>query len=83
VGGEQAAFALLDCKPRLLRRRPAIAISFTQPLDGKQDFGALVTAWKAAPTETDGKKGRGRRQLQARGRRWVLGDNPRVLYLPS
>ncbi|RZI97852.1 MAG: hypothetical protein EOP39_27560, partial [Rubrivivax sp.] len=37
IGGEQAAFALLDCKARLFDGSPAIALSFTQPLDAKQD----------------------------------------------
>src|SRR5690349_20116286 len=57
ISGEQAAFALLDCKARLFDGSPAIALSFTQPLDAKQDFGALVTAQEgAAPTASDGKK---------------------------
>lgn len=84
VGGEQAAFALLDCKPRLFDGAPAIAISFTQPLDGKQDFGALVTAQEGgAPTETDGKKvPAADASYKPVAARWVVGDNPRVLYLP-
>ncbi|WP_422011248.1 alpha-2-macroglobulin family protein [Roseateles sp.] len=86
IGGEQAAFALMDCKPRLLDGSPAIAVSFTQPLDSRQDFGALVTALEgAAPakSEHDGKPtpppDASFKPLAAR---WVLGDNPRVLYLP-
>jgi len=84
IGGEQAAFALLDCKARLFDGSPAIALSFTQPLDAKQDFGALVTAEEGpAPVTADGKKvpvaNVSYKPLAAR---WVLGDNPRVLYLP-
>lgn len=84
IGGEQAAFALLDCKARLLDGSPAIALSFTQPLDGKQDFGALVTAQEgAAPTvEGDKKTPPPDASFKPLAARWVLGDNPRVLYLP-
>jgi uncharacterized protein YfaS (alpha-2-macroglobulin family) len=83
--GNDAAFALMDCKPRLLDGSPAIAVSFTQPLDARQDFGALVTALEgAAPTTTDdGKKTPPpETSFQPLAARWVLGDNPRVLYLP-
>lgn len=85
IGGEQAAFALMDCKPRLLDGSPAIAVSFTQPLDGRQDFGALVTALEgAAPTTTDDNKKTPPPDASFKplAARWVLGDNPRVLYLP-
>ncbi|HEY1132835.1 MAG TPA: alpha-2-macroglobulin [Roseateles sp.] len=86
IGGEQAAFALMDCKPRLLDGSPAIALSFTQPLDPRQDFGALVTALEgAAPTksESDGKTTPAPdASFKPLAARWVLGDNPRVLYLP-
>ena len=84
IGGEQAAFALLDCKARLFDGSPAIALSFTQPLDAKQDFGALVTAQEgAAPTvEGDKKTPPPAASFKPLPARWVLGDNPRVLYLP-
>ncbi|MGM9481979.1 alpha-2-macroglobulin family protein [Roseateles sp. NT4] len=84
IGGEQAAFALLDCKARLFDGSPAIALSFTQPLDAKQDFGALVTAQEgAAPTVKDDKKVPAPdASFKPLAARWVLGDNPRVLYLP-
>jgi alpha-2-macroglobulin len=84
IGGEQAAFALLDCKARLFDGSPAIALSFTQPLDAKQDFGALVTAQEgAAPTvEGDKKTPPPATSFKPLAARWVLGDNPRVLYLP-
>ncbi|MDP1900449.1 MAG: alpha-2-macroglobulin [Rubrivivax sp.] len=77
IGTEQA-FALVDCKARMFDGAPAIAVSFTQALQRGQDFGKLVAASEgpkadpAAPAEQA-------RPLQAR---WVLGDNPRVLYLP-
>ena len=84
IGGEQAAFALLDCKARLFDGSPAIALSFTQPLDARQDFGALVTAQEgAAPTvEGDKKTPAPDASFKPLAARWVLGDNPRVLYLP-
>jgi len=65
--GAEASFELVGCKPRLLDGTPAIAIDFTRPLDPKQDFGKLLHA------TDDG---------QAVAARWVLGDNPRVLWLP-
>ena len=68
IGTEQA-FAFSDCKSRMFDGSPAIAVNFTQPLSRSQDFGKLLTA-----TEGDGGK-----PIEAR---WVLGDNPRVLYLP-
>lgn len=89
VGAEEAAFSFTECKARLLDGSPAIAVMFTQALDRKQDFGALLTAAegtagakadpdnpaaKAAPADPASFK-----PLAAR---WVLGDNPRVLYLP-
>ena len=84
VGGETAAFELLDCKPRLFDGAPAIAVSFTQPLDGRQDFAALVTALEGgAPTgEGARKKAPADNTFKPLAARWVLGDNPRVLYLP-
>ncbi|HEY8879424.1 MAG TPA: alpha-2-macroglobulin [Roseateles sp.] len=84
IAGEQAAFALLDCRARLFDGSPAIAVSFTQPLDGKQDFGALVTALEGpAPTvEGDKKTPPADSAFKPVAARWVLGDNPRVLYLP-
>lgn len=84
LGGETAAFALLDCTPRLFDGAPAIAVSFTQPLDGKQDFGALVTALEGgAPSgEAPNKTAPPDNTFKPLAARWVLGDNPRVLYLP-
>ena len=84
VGGEQAAFALLDCKPRLFDGSPAIALSFTQPLDSKQDFGALISAQEGgAPVgDAPNKEAPADNTFKPLAARWVLGDNPRVLYLP-
>ncbi|WP_085316958.1 alpha-2-macroglobulin family protein [Derxia lacustris] len=65
--GAAAPFELAGCKPRLLDGTPAIALDFTRPLDPKQDFGKLLHA------SDNG---------QDVAPRWVLGDNPRVLWLP-
>ncbi len=67
--GSAQPFALAECKARLFDGAPAIAVMFTQPLARSQDFAKLVKA-----SEGDGAK-----PMDAR---WVLGDNPRMLYLP-
>ena len=70
--GSAQPFALVDCKARLLDGAPAIAVMFTQPLARAQDFGKLLKA-------SEGETKESAKPLDAR---WVLGDNPRVLYLP-
>lgn len=65
--GTGQAFAWVDCKARLFDGAPALAVMFTQPLARSQNWGKLI---KASEGE------------QALDARWVLGDNPRVLYLP-
>ena len=70
--GSAQAFALADCKARLFDGAPAIAVMFTQPLARSQDWARLVKA-----SEGDSKD-----SAKAVEARWVLGDNPRVLYLP-
>ena len=66
-------FAWVDCKPRLLDRSPAVAIMFTQPLARSQDWGKLVQASEGDKPET----------ATPVAPRWVLGDNPRMLFLPN
>ncbi|CAN5423537.1 alpha-2-macroglobulin [soil metagenome] len=68
IGAEQP-FALVECKARLLDGSPAVAVMFTQPLDRSQSFGKLFAATVGDDKATVPS-------------RWVLGDNPRVLYLP-
>ncbi len=70
--GQAQPFALADCKARLFDGAPAIAVMFTQPLARSQDWAKLVQASEGDSKETA-------KLLDAR---WVLGDNPRVLYLP-
>ena len=89
VGAEEAAFGFSECKARLLDGSPAIAVMFTQALDRKQDFGALLTAAegtpgaKADPDNPNSKPAAADpASFKPLAARWVLGDNPRVLYLP-
>src|SRR4051812_46456249 len=49
IGAQEAAFSFTECKARLLDGSPAIAVMFTQALDRKQDFGALLTASEGTP----------------------------------
>ena len=68
--GSPQAFALAECKPRLFDGAPAVAVMFTQPLARSQAWAKLI---KANESTKDAKP------VEAN---WVLGDNPRVLYLP-
>ena len=70
--GSAQPFALVDCKARLFDGSPAVALMFSQPLARNQDWGQLLKA-------SEGDKAQSSRPVAAR---WVLGDNPRVLYLP-
>ena len=70
--GAQQPFAWVDCKARLFDGAPAVAVMFTQPLARSQDWGKLLKA-------SEGEAQASARPLDAR---WVLGDNPRMLYLP-
>lgn len=85
IGSEQA-FAFSECKARLFDGSPAIAVVFTQPLDPKQDFGALLSASEgdAPKAKDDGsvKTPPADASFKPLAARWVLADNPRVLYLP-
>jgi uncharacterized protein YfaS (alpha-2-macroglobulin family) len=65
--GSAQAFALADCKARLFDGSPAVALMFTQPLARSQDFGKLIKVKDGSDKPV--------------GNRWVLGDNPRALYL--
>ncbi|RPH42961.1 MAG: alpha-2-macroglobulin family protein [Burkholderiales bacterium] len=68
-----AAFGLADCRPRLFDGSPAVAVMFTRPLKRSQDWAKLLQA-------TEGEDASAATPVPAR---WVLGDNPRVLYLPN
>ena len=82
--GSPQAFALADCKARLFDGVPAVALMFTQPLARSQDWNKLVKARlvdnppKVAEKTVPASVAAG----SIVEPRWVLGDNPRVLYLP-
>ena len=77
-------FAAIECKPRLFDDQPALAVVFTQPVDGRQklddlirvtDLGPVAPGPKpAAASQPEGKIVQGA---------WVIGDNPRVAYFPA
>lgn len=70
--GSAQPFAMAECRARLFDGSPAVAVMFTQPLARSQDWGKLIQAREGEKPETA-------KPVEAR---WVLGDNPRVLYLP-
>lgn len=70
--GSPEAFAMAGCTPRLFDGAPAIAVMFTQPLARSQAWGKLIKV-SISPGQESTKSVDGG---------WVLGDNPRVLYLP-
>jgi uncharacterized protein YfaS (alpha-2-macroglobulin family) len=86
IGSEQA-FGFTECKARLFDGSPAIAVVFTQALDAKQDFSRLLSASEGDAPKDKG-DGSGARtppadtSFKPLAARWVLADNPRVLYLP-
>lgn len=77
--GSAQPFALADCKARLFDGAPAIAVMFTQPLARSQDWGKLLKAHESVGTGDSAQATQATEPVPAR---WVLGDNPRVLYLP-
>lgn len=84
--GSETAFAFSDCKARLFDGSPAIALMFTQALDRKQDFAKLLSASEGDPpsggANGEEKQPPAEASFKPLAARWVLGDNPRVLYLP-
>ena len=81
--GSPQPFALAECKARLFDGVPAVALMFTQPLARSQDWGKLIQT-SLAGSAADAAKPASATQGGAAvvEPRWVLGDNPRVLYLP-
>ena len=94
VAGEK--FAAIDCQARFFENSPALALMFTAPLDGRQnlkerlsvvDLGVADKATQKGdnakkganpPTPPQGAPASGTAVTTA----WVLGDNPRIAYLP-
>jgi uncharacterized protein YfaS (alpha-2-macroglobulin family) len=97
VAAPDAAFALADCKPRVLDDRSALAVVFTQPLKSGQPLGELIKVVSLGPAEgaaagASAASGAARKDGAAsqveigqgeivRGE-WTLGDNPRIAYFP-
>jgi uncharacterized protein YfaS (alpha-2-macroglobulin family) len=86
-------FVALDCKARLFDESPALAVTFSQPVDRRQRFDnhlqvSDLGAFSAADADTAAVSGKpvatdevGAGNL-AKGS-WVVGDNPRVVYFPA
>lgn len=49
-----APFTALECKPRLFDDRPALAVVFTQPVDGKQNLNEALRVVDLGPAAADG-----------------------------
>ncbi|WP_157271030.1 alpha-2-macroglobulin family protein [Azohydromonas aeria] len=49
-----APFSALDCKPRLLDDRPALAVVFSQPVDRRQNFNDALRVVDLGPAAADG-----------------------------
>ncbi|MDX3904216.1 MAG: alpha-2-macroglobulin [Pigmentiphaga sp.] len=89
--GTADPFAWIDCKTRVFDESLALAITFSQPLDRRQDLGALlrVVDLGVAPGEA-GEDHATRQPRPAAGAvegavvrgDWTIGDNPRVAYFP-
>lgn len=90
--GSAQAFALAGCKPHLFDGTPAVALMFTQPLSRSQDWGRLLKVSLVVDSEVFPNNRPGQKAAPPAGApdpsstpvegRWVLGNNPRVLYLP-
>lgn len=93
-----APFSALECKPRLLDDRPALAIIFSQPVDRKQNLAEVMRVADLGPVSGAAERGS---ESAASGRQapkqaagssapegkllqgaWVVGDNPRIVYFP-
>ncbi|NML17675.1 alpha-2-macroglobulin family protein [Azohydromonas caseinilytica] len=88
-----APFTTLDCKPRLLDDRPALAVVFSQPVDARQDFSRALRVVDLGPAKADGeaRERSAEQPASAAGSApdekllqggWVVGDNPRLVYFP-
>ena len=91
-------FSALECKPRLLDDRPALAVVFSQPVDRKQNLSEVMrvadlgpvsgaaeaSAESAAGTTSAPKVAAGGSAPEGKLLQgaWVVGDNPRVVYFP-
>lgn len=92
-----APFVALACSPRLLDDRPALAVTFSQPVDRDQTLSAYMKVVDlgpisgAAEPSTEAARSSGAPRTPAGERAvegkilqgsWTLLDNPRVAYFP-
>lgn len=79
-----APFEVLECKPRLLDDRPALAVVFSQPLDRTQDLGELMRVVDRGAAQAPVPRGADAPAEEARvvQGHWTIGDNPRIAYFP-
>ena len=83
-------FEALDCKARLFEESPALAVTFSEPVDRRQRFdNFLQVSDLGAPSSDDKDASLGTPESTdevgagnvSKGS-WVVGDNPRVVYFP-
>ncbi len=88
--GAADPFTLLDCKVRLFDESPALALTFSQPLDRRQAFDRSLNVVDQGKINDDATR-EGLGQPISGGAvpegavlkgNWVVGDNPRVAYFP-
>lgn len=80
-GDPDTAFAALECKPRLLDDRLALAVVFSQPLDGAQNLGERLRVTDLGPQGAAASAAAPQDGAIVRGS-WTLGENPRIAYFP-
>jgi len=80
-------FAVLSCQARLFDNAPALAVTFSQPIDTRQSLDKVMRVTELGEAKADAPS-RGLPQPgpatggTARNGNWVVGDNPRVAYFP-
>ncbi|MBL8510661.1 MAG: alpha-2-macroglobulin family protein [Betaproteobacteria bacterium] len=93
VAGEP--FAAIDCQARYFENTPALALMFTVPLDTRQNFSERLSVIDLGEVkERSGRSGKPSAENApqppaeetpkgtAVTTAWVVGDNPRIAYLP-
>ncbi|MFO1251872.1 MAG: alpha-2-macroglobulin [Inhella sp.] len=91
-----APFAAHECAVRPFDERPALALSFTQPLDAKSEIDKHVRVLDLGPTQGQDGAEQGtqaaKAPVQAQGQAvegrivqgsWTLGENPRFAFFPN
>lgn len=90
-----AGFTLATCQSSLMDDRPALALVFSQPVDGRQDLSKLLRVTDLGAVAAPGTRGGSSSpspagstpQTDTAGRivqgSWTVGDdNPRIVYFP-